>query len=70
MAELLAEGMGESLDFLACCVGAARRVAHISVLAKKSLPRLNIERVLLRVFDSQAAWQVGGVYRFTEDLFR
>lgn len=47
MAELLAEGMGESLVFVACCTGVARTGAHNSVAAMSSFLRLSIDEVLL-----------------------
>jgi|SRR6185437_1831418 len=47
MAELLAEGMDESLVFVACCTGVARTGTHSSIAAMSSFLRLSIDEVLL-----------------------
>jgi hypothetical protein len=61
IAELLAEGMGESLELVAC-PGAARIGAHSRVAAKKSFLRLSIDEVLLAFSIRRAAGQVGAVH--------
>src|SRR6185437_3870586 len=61
MAELLAEGMGESLMLVACCTGTARTGTHSSVAAMSSFLRLSIDEVLLGFSIPRRPWQVGAV---------